>query len=149
MWSSLKTCLSLQMITRDLRNIHITRNSFREKIPCVTWHQNYPGTFTCWWRNLLVLTSKFGLLILRLHSATRKHLFVSSRWQVMTIIIFMEWLTNKRHYFQLGPLPEILIITDLWHATTRVWTWAEPKINFLLLLLLSLLIFATNIFTPQ
>ena len=28
-----------------------------------TCHLNYPGIFTCWWRNLLVATSKFGALL--------------------------------------------------------------------------------------
>ena len=40
-----------------------------------TWHYNYPGIFTCWWRSLLVVTSKFCVLTIRRHSATRKHLF--------------------------------------------------------------------------
>ena len=34
-----------------------------------TWHENYPSIFTCWWRNLLVATSKFGLLTIRQPSA--------------------------------------------------------------------------------
>ena len=33
-------------------------------------------TTDCWWRNLLVTTSKFGLLTIRQHSATRKRLFL-------------------------------------------------------------------------
>ena len=41
-----------------------------------TWHQNYSGIFTSWWRSLLVATSKFGVLTIRRHSATSKHLFL-------------------------------------------------------------------------
>ena len=41
----------------------------------LTWHKNYLGIFTCWWSTLLVTTSKFGLVTIRRHSATRKHLF--------------------------------------------------------------------------
>ena len=42
-----------------------------------TWHWNYPGVFiTCWWRSLLVATSKYGLLTIRWHIAMRKHLLL-------------------------------------------------------------------------
>ena len=34
------------------------------------------GIFMCWWRSGLVVTSKFSLLTIRWHSATRKHLFL-------------------------------------------------------------------------
>ena len=34
------------------------------------------GIFICWWRSGLVVTSKFSLLTIRWHSATRKHLFL-------------------------------------------------------------------------
>ena len=44
-----------------------------------TWHQNYRGIFNCWWRSLLVAPSKFGLLTITRHSATRKHLFLYPR----------------------------------------------------------------------
>ena len=53
------------MTPRDLRNIHSTENSCRDILSCMTWRSNYPSIFTCWWRNLLVLTFNF--------SATRKH----------------------------------------------------------------------------
>ena len=29
-------------------------------------------------------------------------------------------------YFQLGPLPEILTIVNLWRVTSRIWNYAEP-----------------------
>ena len=38
------------------------------------WHYNYPGIFMCWCRSLFVATSKFGLLTIIWHSATRNHL---------------------------------------------------------------------------
>ena len=38
--------------------------------------QNYPSIFTCWWRSLLFATSLFGLITIRWHSTTRKHLFL-------------------------------------------------------------------------
>ena len=41
-----------------------------------TWHSNYPSIFTCWWRSILVATSKFSLLTIRQHSATREHLLL-------------------------------------------------------------------------
>ena len=34
-----------------------------------------PWYFSCWWRNLLVVASKFDLLTIRWHSAITKHLF--------------------------------------------------------------------------
>ena len=42
-------------------------------------------------------------------------------------IFFMVWLTNKTYlaYFHLGPLPEILIIVNLQHTASRIWTCAE------------------------
>ena len=36
----------------------------------------YPGIFAWSWRNLLVATSKFDLVIIRWHKATGKHLFL-------------------------------------------------------------------------
>ena len=36
----------------------------------------YPGIFAWSWRNLLVATSKFDLVIIRCHKATGKHLFL-------------------------------------------------------------------------
>ena len=43
--------------------------------------------------------------------------------------IFVEWLNEKLSvaFFQLGLLSEILIITNLWYAVSRIWTWAEPE----------------------
>ena len=43
--------------------------------------------------------------------------------------IFVEWLNEKFPvaFFQLGLLSEILIITNLWYAVSRIWTWAEPE----------------------
>ena len=45
------------------------------------WHpgiSHHTGlrVFYCWWRTLLVTTSKFGLLTIRKHNASRKHLFL-------------------------------------------------------------------------
>ena len=35
-----------------------------------------------------------------------------------------------RPYFQPGPLSEILTISNLRHAASRTWTWAEPEFRF-------------------
>ena len=82
MWPSLRTALSWQMIPRNLRNICTTRNNCRDALPCGNIALKLPPIFTCWWRSLLVATSKFGLLTIRQYGATRKHQTVSSRWQV-------------------------------------------------------------------
>ena len=63
------------MIPRDFQNIHI-RNSCRDTLLCGTKNKNYPNVFPCWWKRLLVATSKFGFLTTRWHNATRKHLFL-------------------------------------------------------------------------
>ena len=64
------------MTPTDLRNIHTTRKSWRNVLPCTNMALKLPGSFTCCWRSLLVATSKFGLLTIRWHSAARKHLFL-------------------------------------------------------------------------
>ena len=40
-----------------------------------TWRKKYSSVFLYYWRSLLVTTSKFGLLTIRWHIVTRKHLF--------------------------------------------------------------------------
>ena len=44
-------------------------------------------------------------------------------------IVFWEWLSTKgiKLYLQSRPLSGILTITYLWHATSRIWTCAEPE----------------------
>ena len=44
-------------------------------------------------------------------------------------IVFVVWLTDERCLasFQLGPLPKILTIANLWHTESRVWSCAEPE----------------------
>ena len=38
------------------------------------------------------------------------------------------WPTKGvKHYFQPGPLSEILIIANLWHAACRIWAFAKSK----------------------
>ena len=49
MWTSLSTHLSLQMTPRELRNVHNTRNSCRNTLPCATWHYK-----TTWYFYLLM-----------------------------------------------------------------------------------------------
>ena len=56
-----------------------------------TWHWNYPNIFTCWWRSLLVATSKLSLLTIRRHSATRKHLFPYPQGDRSGINIFFSF----------------------------------------------------------
>ena len=48
------------MTPRDLRNIHNTGNSCRDTLPYMNMALKLPRYFTCWWRSLLVTTSKFG-----------------------------------------------------------------------------------------
>ena len=70
----LRTHLLQQMTPRDLRNTHTTRNSCRARLPWTTWFS--ATIFTCWWRSPLVPASKFGLLTIKQHNATKKHLFL-------------------------------------------------------------------------
>ena len=58
------------MTPRDLRNIHTTGNSYRDALPCATMALRLPQYFYL----LIVATSTFGLLTIRRHSATRKHI---------------------------------------------------------------------------
>ena len=61
------------MTPSDLRNIDTTRNSCRDALPC-----RNTALKLAWYFYLLiekVNTSKSGLLTIRCHSATRKHLF--------------------------------------------------------------------------
>ena len=72
LWPSLRTHLMLHMTSRDLRNIHTTQGH-------TSLHNialKLTSIFTYWWRSLLVATSKFGLLTIRQHSVTKKHLFM-------------------------------------------------------------------------
>ena len=59
------------MTPRDLRNIHTTGNSCRDALLCMNMALKLPQYFYL----LMVTTPKFGLLTIRRHSATRKHLF--------------------------------------------------------------------------
>ena len=47
-------------------------------------------------------------------------------------IFFVVWLTDERRLalFQLGSLSEILTISNLRHAASRVWRCAEPEFRF-------------------
>ena len=62
------------MTPRDLRNIHTTENSCKDALPCANMALKLPWYF--YLLSLLVATSNFGLLTIRRHSATRKHLFL-------------------------------------------------------------------------
>ena len=61
------------MTPRDLRNIHTTRSSCREALPCANMALRLP----CYFHLLMEkpLGRYFSLLTIRRHSATRKHLF--------------------------------------------------------------------------
>ena len=48
----------------------------------------------CWWRSLLVTTSKFGLLTIRQHSATRKHLFLHPQGERSGLIVHLPKLVS-------------------------------------------------------
>ena len=61
------------MMPGDLRNIH-TRNSFRDTLPCTNMALKLPQYFYLLMEKPFA-TSKFDLLTIRWHSATRKHLF--------------------------------------------------------------------------
>ena len=62
------------MTCRDLRNIHTTGNNCRDALPCANMALKLPRYFYLLMRSLLVATSKFSLLTIRRHNATRKHL---------------------------------------------------------------------------
>ena len=64
------------MTPMDLRNIHTTGNSCRDAFPCVNMALKLPRYFYLLMEKPLVATSKFGLLTIKWHSATRKHLFL-------------------------------------------------------------------------
>ena len=50
----LRTHLSQQITPRDFGNVHNIGNSCKDILSCATWHWNYPGFCTCWWKSLLV-----------------------------------------------------------------------------------------------
>ena len=64
------------MTLRDLRNIHTTRSSYRDALPCTSMALKLPQYFFLLMEKPLGATSKFDLLTIRWHSATRKHLFL-------------------------------------------------------------------------
>ena len=44
------------------------------------------------------------------------------------LFLWHGWLMKGiKPYFLPGPLSEILIIANLWHAASRIWTCAEPE----------------------
>ena len=47
------------------------------------------------------------------------------------LFLWYGWPTKGvKPYFQPGPLSEMLTIADLRHATSRIWTCAEPEFRF-------------------
>ena len=40
------------------------------------------------------------------------------------------WWQSRNHYSQPGPMSNILTITSLWHALTRIWTCTETEFRF-------------------
>ena len=47
------------------------------------------------------------------------------------MFLWYGWPTKGVYpYFQLGPVLEIPIISNLWHAASRIWTFAEPEVRF-------------------
>ena len=61
--------------TQGPQKYHTTGNSCRDALPRANMALKLPWFFTYRWRSLLAATSKFGLLTIRWHNATRKHLF--------------------------------------------------------------------------
>ena len=64
------------MTLRNLRNIHPTRNSCRDTLPCVIWHLNYLS-FLPLTEIPLIATLKFGILTISSQSATKNHFFLN------------------------------------------------------------------------
>ena len=70
------------MTLRNLRNIHSTRNSCRDTLPCVIWHLNYLS-FLPLTEKPLIATLKFGILTNQFSESKQKSLFPeSSKWQI-------------------------------------------------------------------
>ena len=64
------------MTPRDLRNIHTTENSCRDALPCTNMTLKLPRYFYLLMEKPLGCYIQVrGLLTIRQHSATRKHLF--------------------------------------------------------------------------
>ena len=56
----------------------------------------------------------------------KKQLFFQDNWE--WIVLWYGWPTKVvSPYFQPGPLSKILTIANLRHATSRIWTCAEPE----------------------
>ena len=54
------------------------------------------------------------------------------------LFLWYGWSTKGvQPYFQPGPLSEIFIIVNLWHAVSRIWTCAEPEFRLSLMKLCS------------
>ena len=87
------------MTPRELRNIHITRNTWEETVPCAIWQYNYPVIFTCWWRSFFVATCKFGLLAVKQHSAPRKHLLLVPQGDISCLRKSKRISTNTHHNY--------------------------------------------------
>ena len=135
LWPSLRTHLSEQMTPRHLGNIHFVGNSCRDTLACTSWHWNYPGIFTCWYRSLLVAACKFGLLTIRRQCNQKTAIPVSSMWQVRSekakkwqasalfsattsvhlsklvstdLILFLSWLDTRKTFDEI--LPNVLML---------------------------------------
>ena len=98
----------------DLGNIYTTRNSCRNTLPHVTWHSNY-HIFICWEGSLLVATSKFSLLTIKQHSATRKYLFRSPQNDRSGL---ERISTNTNHSYHQHSSPEVNL------------NWSNYKVRF-------------------
>ena len=83
MWPSLRTHLSWQMTPRDLRNIHNTRNSCRDALPCMYMALKLPQYFYLLMEKPLGFHFKVPSLYYQAALCNQKTpIPVSSRWQV-------------------------------------------------------------------
>ena len=70
--------------------------------------------------NKLIKNLLFSLLF---ESVVVEYLFLSCE-----LFLWYGWPTKRVYpYFQWDRLSEILTITNLQHAVSRIWTWAEPE----------------------
>ena len=56
-------------------------------------------------------------------------IFVLFKVEVMLIMMIMNCFYGMVDRWKLGPLSEILTITNLRHAASRIWTCAEPDLS--------------------
>ena len=119
---------------------------------CTHHGTNYPIICICWWRILLVATiSKFHLLTIRQHGATKKHLFQFPEGQSSGLGKSKK--DKHKHQHQLQLLPTLIslghpnkimdFISPNFHLTSKILENSSLSL-FLLKHLLSLLNLSSN-----